>query len=225
MIVAAANALSYFFRTPGIADLVGPDQHLTEALGFPFEIWRENQIYFGSMFIDYAMVGLNLLVGAGLGTLFGLVALKLKPQFNRWVSDFESEQPAKRSLEYRFSIKSMLVLTSVAAILVAALTTWNGTKQVLIAIYFLGPLCLILIAMAPTKIHWHHRIVVLVFLAVTMIGVALTTGQQLKVPIDRVLLGIFVSWTPQSAFAAFLLVVGLISKSLWFGPPPKPSTQ
>ena len=223
LLVAAANAASYFFRTPGIADLLGPDQNLVEALGFPFEIWQEDKIYFGRMFIDYSMVAFNLLVGLALGAVFGVVALSLKPLFNNWVAEFETDQPAKRGIQYKFSIKSMMIMTSVVAMLVAALTTWNGTKQVLIAIYFLGPLGLILIAMSPSKLHWHHRIVMLVILAAVMIGVAVTTGIQLKVPLDRVMLGIFVSWTPQSAFAAFLIVAGLIARSLWLEPKVNPS--
>jgi len=44
-----------------------------------------------------------------------------------------------------------------------------------------------------------------------MIGIAISSGNSLGAPFDRVMLGIFVSWTPQSTFAALLLVVGLIA--------------
>ena len=221
MFVAAANALSYFFRTPSIADLIGPDQNVVEAMGFPFEIWREDQLYSGALYIDYPTVGLNLLVGIGLGSIFGVVGLLLRHRFNRWVDEFEAKETSNKSIGFQFSVKSLLMVTTVAAMLIAVLTGWNGTPQVLMGIYFLGPAVLIAIAMLPKRIHWHHRVVVLTVLSVAMIGVAISTGIKLNVPLDRVLLGIFVSWTPQSTFAAFSMVVGLITIGLWTGKLPK----
>lgn len=215
MLVAACNALSYFFRTASIADLIGRDANVPEAMGFPFEIWREDSVYHGSYFIDYQMTGSNLLVGLGLGVLLGVMAVKLSHHFNRWVEEFERKNADNRSLNFQFSVKSLLFMTTIAAIFIATLTSWKGTPEVLMAIYFLGPLGLILIAMMPNRIHWHHRIVILSFTAVAMIGIAIWSGLIMEVPIDRVLLGIFVSWTPQSAFAAFLLTMGLIAQLYW----------
>jgi len=91
MFIAAANALSYFFRSGGIGDLIGPDQNVTEAMGFPFEIWKESRFNSASIYVDYAMVGLNSLFGIGLGAIFGGVGLLLKQQFNRWVEEFETK--------------------------------------------------------------------------------------------------------------------------------------
>ena len=215
MLIAAANAVSYFFRTPSIADLIGPEQNVTEAMGFPFEIWRENQSGLVALYVDYAQVGLNLLVGLGVGAIFGVVGLLLQSHFNRWVAEFEAKNTDLKRLSFQFSVKSLLLVTTVAALLIAALTSWNGTPQVLLAIYFLGPLILILVAMLPRKIHWYHRVAILTVLSLTMIGIAISSGNSLGVPFDRVMLGIFVSWTPQSTFAAFLLVVGLIAGVLW----------
>jgi len=90
------------------------------------------------------------------------------------------------------------------------------------AIYFLGPVVTILIAMAPRGLHWQHRVIVLTVLVAVMIAIAFSTALKLGVPLDRVMLGIFVSWTPQSTFAAFLMVVGLISIGLWTGSLPMP---
>lgn len=217
MLVAAANAVSYFFRTSGIADLIGPDQNVTEAIGFPYEIWRENKLYYKAFYLDYPKAGLNLLVGLGLGSIFGCIGLLLQSHFNRWVAEFEAKNTGMKRLSFQFSVKSLLVVTTIAALLIAALTSWNGTPQVLMAIYFLGPLVLILVAMLPRKIHWYHRVVVLTVLSFAMIAIAISSGNTLGVPLDRVMLGIFVSWTPQSTFAAFLLVVGLIAGALWTG--------
>lgn len=215
MMVAAATAVSYFFRTGSIADLIGSHSNVSEAIGFPFEIWREGSVYHGSYFIDYQMTGSNLLIGLALGTVFGIVAVMLKQSFNGWVEEFEQRNAADRGLNFQFSVKSLLWMTTFVAIFIAALTNWKGTPEVLMAIYFLGPILLILIAMMPNRIHWHHRIVILTLTAVAMIGIAIWSGLILDVPIDRVMLGIFVSWTPQSAFAAFVLTAGMIAQLFW----------
>ena len=221
MLIAAGNALSYFFRTASIADLIGSDRNVTEAIGFPFEIWRENSVYGGLLLIDYWMTAANLLVGVLLGSLFGMIAVKLRHHFNRWVEEFERKQSASRKLSFQFSMKSLLVMTTIAALFIATLTRWKGTSEVLVAIYFFGPISLILIAMMPKRIHWYHRIVILTVTAFSMIGIAIWSGLIMQVPIDRVLLGIFVCWTPQSAIAAFLLTVGLIVQMFWNSPLPK----
>lgn len=217
MLVAACNALSYFFRTPGIADLVGADVNVEEAVGFPFEIWRENKIYSGGMFVDYFNIGLNLLVGLMLGGFFGLVFVSLKKHFNRWVEDFENNEATYEPKKIQFSVKSLMIMTTLAGFLVAMMTHWHGTKEVLMGIYFFGPISLIGIAMLPKKIRWQHRVVILTITAAAMIGIALSTASSLGVPSDRVLLGIFVSWTPQSAFGAFLLTSVLVGKLFWLG--------
>ena len=218
MLIAAANALSYFFRTSGIADLIGSEQNVVEAMGFPFEIWSERN---RGLYVDYAMVGLNFLVGIGLGSIFGIVGVLLRHRFNQWVEQFEAQAANQTSASFQFSVKSLLLVTTVAAMLIAALTNWNGTPEVLLGIYFLGPLVLISISMLPRRLHWQQRVVVLTVLSAVMIGVAISTGIKLSVPLDRVMLGIFVSWTPQSTFAAFLMVVGLVTIGLWSGKLPK----
>lgn len=218
MFIAAANALSYFFRTSGIADLIGSEQNVVEAMGFPFEIWSERN---RGLYVDYAMVGLNFLVGIGLGSIFGIVGVLLRHRFNQWVEQFEAQAANQTSASFQFSVKSLLLVTTVAAMLIAALTNWNGTPEVLLGIYFLGPLVLISISMLPRRLHWQQRVVVLTVLSAVMIGVAISTGIKLSVPLDRVMLGIFVSWTPQSTFAAFLMVVGLVTIGLWSGKLPK----
>ena len=187
-------------------------------MGFPFEIWSERN---RGLYVDYAMVGLNFLVGIGLGSIFGIVGVLLRHRFNQWVEQFEAQAANQTSASFQFSVKSLLLVTTVAAMLIAALTNWNGTPEVLLGIYFLGPLVLISISMLPRRLHWQQRVVVLTVLSAVMIGVAISTGIKLSVPLDRVMLGIFVSWTPQSTFAAFLIVVGLVTIGLWSGKLPK----
>ena len=45
---------------------------------------------------------------------------------------------------------------------------------------------------------------------VGLIGLALWYGQTLGVPLERVMLGIFVGWTSQSGIFAFLITVALL---------------
>lgn len=210
VLVAATNAVSYFFRTPSIADLIGSDSHVIEAVGFPFEIWREDSIYFGGQFINYANVGLNFLIGLALGLVIAGIMIRWRDTFNQWIHDFEQKQTPESSTSFQFSVRSLLLTTTVVAAFMAVLTTWKGTPEALLAIYFAGPAALVGIAMIPQNIHWHHRIVILTLTAVAMIAIAVWSGLILGVSLDRVLLGIFVSWTPQSAFGAFLLTGAIL---------------
>ena len=215
MMVAATNALSYFFRSQSISDLLDKDPRVTEAVGFPFEIWREGSVYHGTMIIDYVAAGYNLLTGVALGTIFGVIAIALSGFFNNWVVEFERKAQQQKPVRLQFSTRGLMILTSIAAVLIAIMTQWHGTREVLMAIYFAGPLVLILIAMSPSNIRWQHRIVILTLLAIAMIGIALSSGVARDVSMDKVLLGIFVSWTPQSAFAAMILMVYLVTSMLW----------
>ena len=218
MLVAAANAASYFFRSQGFSQIFGsPDGSDYEAVGFPFEIWQAGNSYGGWM-IDYSVLPWNLLTGLIVGTICGLVGVAGKSRFNQWVAEFESSEESRRQVRLQFSVKGLLILTTIIALLFAATTTWGSSPQLLGAIYLLGPLCLILIAMAPDQIPWEARAVILVIVAVAMIGIAITTGSKLGLTFDQVMFGIFVCWTPQSVFAAFFIVVGLIFQS-WRTPP------
>ena len=221
MLVAAANAASFFFRSRGFGNLFGipPEGSAFEAVGFPFEIWQAGNSYGGWM-IDYSMLPWNLLTGLLVGAVCGFVGIAGKSKFNQWVAEFESREQSRRQLRVQFSVKSLLILTTIVSCLFAATTAWGSSPQLLAAIYFLGPLCLVMIAMAPDQIPWEARVVILVIVAVAMIGIAIATGTKLGLTFDQVMFGIFVSWTPQSAFAAFLIVVVLVVQ-VWRSPPPQ----
>lgn len=221
MLVAAANAASFFFRSRGFGNLLGvpPEGDAFEAVGFPFEIWQAGNTYGGWM-IDYSVLPWNLLTGLLVGTLCGLVGIAGKSKFNQWIAEFESREQSRRQLRVQFSVKGLLILTTIVSGLFAATTAWGSSPQLLAAIYFLGPLCLIMIAMAPDQIPWEARVVILVIVALALIGIAIATGSKLGLTFDQVMFGVFVSWTPQSAFAAFLIVVGLIIQ-LWRTPSPQ----
>lgn len=217
LLVAAANAASYFYRTGGIQRLLGKSEGSpTGAIGFPWEIWREGETYGGWM-INYAMLPWNILVGVLLGCCFGLIGIIGSSRFNIWIAEFERREEQHKPIKIQFSVRSLLFLTTVSAMIFAAVTSWGSSSQLLLAIYFLGPFCLILIAMQPDRIRWQVRVVILVIVATALIVAAIATGLRLGLTTDDVLLGIFVSWTPQSAFVAFLIVAIMIFQ-IWREP-------
>lgn len=213
MLIAAINALSYFFLSHGLTDLVGMKPAVEEAIGFPFAIWEEGHAR-GAHYIDIWGAGKNVLVGVLLGTFFGLIGILLRHQFNEWVAEFEEQNQQAQSLSAQFSIKSAMFCTLVAALLVALITRWNGSSFGLGAIYLLGPSTLIGIAMFPDQLHWKVRATIVAVLSLALIGIAARSGLQLNMDIDRVMLGFFVCWTPQTVFAAFIIVVAFVIRAL-----------
>ena len=211
MLLAAINAASYFWLTPGYGDLVGYSDNTDEALGFPYEIWREGSVW-GTHFVNYQHVAINLGAGAGLGIILGFFGIIGRAGFNQWVAEFEAEQHRDQQVSrtIQFSVKSLLFLTAVVAVFVSLLTRWSGSWEGLTLVYVAGPASLIGIAMFPDQIHWKLRAVIVSTLSLLVIGIALFSGYRLSMPLDRVMLGFFVCWTPQSVFAAFFITLGLI---------------
>jgi hypothetical protein len=103
--------------------------------------------------------------------------------------------------------------TALAAVTAAGIRyAIAGRAEVLGAIYLLGPWLLILIAFVPLGISWQARIGILVPTAVALMAAAIALGGHLSAPIefDKVLLGIFICWTPQTVVAAIVLVGSLV---------------
>ena len=66
IVYAAMNAISWFFRSTGWSDLCGATLNAhTEAIGFPFEIWREGA---GHQGLVLANLGIHLLIGLVIST-------------------------------------------------------------------------------------------------------------------------------------------------------------
>jgi hypothetical protein len=212
ILVAAANASSYFFRSEGWTDLIGATANQSEAIGFPFELWRENQTYDGWM-IDLKMTGLNGAVALLFGSAIGILLVLYRGTFNRWIEEFENDEDFSKlnqPLKIQFSLKGMLIAITAISVIAAIINTWGACPEVLAAIYFLGPLALVALAMTPGGIKWEHRVVILLILAVAMLVAVVVAGIQMGMDIDRVLFGIFLCWTPQSALAALVLTCGLV---------------
>lgn len=185
-------------------------------------------------FVDYGALYGNVFAAlafallAGAFTAFGTRPLnRLAEPLEQKLRDSEQEQ----SVNVQFSIRSLLVAMVVAA-MIAGL--WRsavaGRPETLIAIYILGPLVLVGVAMAPRNIPWQQRVVILVPLTLLLIGAAIGIGGRLPSPreFDQVLLGIFICWTPQcvlGALAVTLATFAFEAYLLRFGDPPPPAEE
>ncbi|MDA8563861.1 hypothetical protein N9L06_05350 [Mariniblastus sp.] len=213
LLMAAVNAVSYFFRTGGFGTLLGYEPMPTEAIGFPMEIWNENKTYRGFI-VDYRAMGINLLVALLPGVLFGMIGVWFRDSFNQHIHEFEEKEANSKRLSLQFSTKTLLILTTVVAVAVAALSTWRESRITLAAIYLLSPALLIALAMLPDSIRWYWRALLLVIVAKATIGIGIASGMSLGVPFEKVMFGIFVCWVPQSVFAAFLITAWLVFQAL-----------
>lgn len=211
LVMAAINAVSFFFRSGGFGSLLGFPLP-TEAIGFPLEIWNDAKSYRGFI-VDYRAMGINLLVALLPGILFGIIGVRFRDSFNRHLIEFEHKEASSKRPSFQFSTKTLLILTTVAAVAVAALSTWRESRITLVAIYLWGPVILITLAMMPDRIRWYWRALLLIIVAKAMIGIAIFSAMSLGIPFDKVMFGIFVSWVPQSVFAALLITLWLIVRS------------
>ena len=208
MIAAAINALSYFWLSDGILNLIGASQVQQEAIGFPMEVWRKGSAY-GRAVVNFTAFFTNCTVGLVFALLVAAIVGAQWESLNRIVLQSlrqEAQRKLGKSESFQFSIKSMLIATSVVALFLAAAMNVSADPKVLAAIFFAGPWAMVGLSMLPPNIKWHHRVVMMTVMAIVMIGVAIGVGGQLGKPFDEVLLGIFTCWTPQSVVGIALLV-------------------
>ena len=210
ILFAALNAMSWFFRSAGWSDLCGATLSAhTEAIGFPLELWREGVGYQGGLMMSVPSLAVNAGVGLLVAVIAGLVAVRLSPRIEAILPDDQIGAPKRFQLT--FSVRGLLVVTTLIAIAIGLAQSLGSSPWLLGAIYFAGPLTLILIAMGPVGIPWEQRSVILVLTAICMLTGAILIGGRLEMLFDRVLLGVFICWVPQSVFAA-LLIFGV---TLW----------
>ena len=209
LLMAGVNAVSFFFRTGGFGSLLGYPTLPSESIGFPLPVWEAGKFYRGA-FVDYRAVMINIAFALIPGLVFGCVGVWGREHFNQWVEEFEREQADSQRLRFQFSTKTLLVLTTVVALAIAAISSYRQSRVTLLAVYLIGPAALIGLAMLPDRIRWYWRALLLVIVAKGLIGIAISTGFALGMPLDKVMFGIFVCWVPQSVFAAFGITVGLV---------------
>jgi hypothetical protein len=212
LISASLNAVSFFFRSDRGGNLLGTSPDRYEALGFPRTLWETGNMY-GGLFIDLPALLTNALFALAVGAACGWMTLWFRPRLNQLVEAFERSQATTQRGRFQFTLRGLLTLCSVAAVGAAGVRyALDGNPAVLGMIYGLGPWLLVLIALLPMGLDWQQRVVVLVPTALLLMGGAVATASALDPPLefDRVLLYIFVCWTPQSVLVALVLSAGLV---------------
>ncbi len=210
LVVAALNSVSYFVRSGGWSRLLNASPtDEGQALGFPFEIWRSGETY-GGAFADYRAIALNTLTALLFGSFLGSIAIARIDWLNRLLDDMIASESKSASRGFQFSLRGMLLMTTVAAVIAgSARASIVARPELLAGIYLLGPLFLILVAMIPQGMSWEHRVVLLVPSTLLLIWFTSLLGSRLGIRFDRVMMGIFICWVPQTVGAAFLLTLGL----------------
>ena len=207
MVTAAVNAISYFVLSDGISNFIGASQLQQEAIGFPFEVWRRGQGY-GRFIVSFPAFFSNCGTGVFFALIIGVIAANRREYLNKITYDAVSREAKTDagSNSFQFSIKSILIATSIVAIFLAAAVNIRVDPKVLAVIFFAGPWAMVSLSMLPPGIKWQHRVVMMTIMAVVMIGVAIAVGGQLGKPFDEVLMGVFISWTPQSVLGITIIL-------------------
>jgi hypothetical protein len=210
LLLASINALSYFFRSADWGGLVGQPTSSKESVGFPFTVWEAGNTY-GGMFADYPNMGWNILVAVAIGSIIGWFAARHTEFLNRLIEEMmQGEASRHQHQPIQFSLRGLLIATTIAAVASTLARSFAARPETLIAIYALGPTTLVAIAMLPHRLSWQKRVMVIIPATLTLIAIAIAVGNAMSMEFDKVLMGIFLCWTPQSALAA----IGLTSTIL-----------
>ncbi len=209
LIVAAINAISYFLRSSDWGGLVGPPRGYVESLGFPLVIWEGGNTY-GGMFVDYANLGWNVMFAVGVGSVIGFFVARRANFLNRLIQQLQSASVDRQHQPIQFSLLGMMIATAVIAIAATIARKYAARPETLVAIYALGPLVLVAMAMLPQRLAWQKRVMIIIPATFTLIAVAIAVGIALGMEFDKVMMGIFLCWTPQSVLAAVGLTVWVL---------------
>lgn len=209
LLMAAVNAISYFFRSADWSSLVGQPRSLQESVGFPFVVWEAGNTY-GGMFADYPMMGVNILIAAAVGSIIGSVAARKTKFLNRLIQELQQGASSHKHQPIQFSLLGLMIATTIVAVMAMLARQFAARPETLIAIYGLGPLLLVAIAMLPRRLSWQKRVMIIIPATLTLIAVAIAVGNAMGMEFDKVLMGIFICWTPQSALAAVVLTATLL---------------
>ncbi len=207
LILGSANALSFFFRSSGWGSLLGSRQPHDEAIGFPLMLWEEGVGYASHPLLVGPFL-FDVATGLVLGTVIGAVAVWQRPTLNQIMDRFRRQ--SVHQVRMQFSLRGLMITTVLAAIAAALVRSFTPRIEVLAAIYVFGPLALIVLAYLPRRLSWQQRVTILTPATIVMIAIAITLGSVLDVEFDKVLMGIFICWTPQAAFGAIALTAWIL---------------
>lgn len=212
LVSGSLNAVSYFFRSEHGGNLIGTTPGHREALGFPCELWENGNMY-GGLFVDVWGLAANAGFTVLLAAVCGVVTVAFQERLNRLVEELEETVAVHSRDSVQFSMRGLLLATALAAMLAAGTRyALAGRAEVLGFIYLLGPWVLVLLAFLPLGLSWQKRVYILIPMTLALMAAAAVLGMSLKprVEFDKVLLGFFICWTPQSALAAIGLTAILI---------------
>ena len=210
LMVGSANALSFFVRSRGWGSLLGSTKPGDEAIGFPLAVWEESSGY-GAHPLQVIPFVVDIAAALLLGIAIGLVAIWHKATLNAIMDRFRRQGPKQR-VRLQFSLRGLLITTVLAALAAALARTFTPRYHYLAAIYALGPAVLVAIAFLPRGLRWQQRVAILVPATVMLVVVAIVLGHALEIEVDKVMMGIFICWTPQSALAAIAITIWLLTK-------------
>ncbi|MCG8651736.1 MAG: hypothetical protein MI861_17990 [Pirellulales bacterium] len=208
LIMGSANALSFFFLSRGWGSLLGSREFGDEAIGFPLTIWEESAGY-GSHAMKMGPFLIDVAFTLILGVMIGLVAIRKRQTLGAIMDRFRQEGTAEQ-VRFQFSLSGLLITTVLAALAAAGARALVPRVELLAAIYALGPASLILLAYLPRRLRWQQRVAIVAPATLILIAVAIALGSVLDVEFDKVLMGIFICWTPQAATGAIALTAWLM---------------
>ena len=202
LMLGAANALSFFFRSEGWGSLLGDLEPYDEAIGFPFAVWNEASSY-GEHPLNKSAFAMNIFLGVIAGSLVGWFAARNRVTMNAIMNRLAGSH--QNQIKMQFSLRGLMITTVVAALSAALVRYFTPRVEFLAGVYALGPIALVAIAFVPRGLSWQQRVTIITPATIVLIAITITLGQVLDVPFDKVLLGVFICWTPQTAIAAVAL--------------------
>ena len=138
LVFSATNCLSYFFRSQNLGMLIGAIGS-EEAIGFPFQIWSSLDVYPGLPLATRAVL-LNAACGLTEAVVAGVICASSKNFLNRFLIAMEASENSGEPIKLQFSVRGMLTITAVAAVVAALIRqTFGARPELLLAVYLLGP--------------------------------------------------------------------------------------
>ena len=211
LLCAAITSLSYFQRSESWGDLLGGHPNRAEAMGFPVQLWEKGNNY-GGYYVYPTGLLINGMTVLLVGSLCGFLTVLFSSRLNRLIRELSQRQNAHQA-NFQFSIRGLLWLTCLSALVLAVCrTVLTPSPRVLGSIFLLGRWILVSIALLPQKIAIEQRAWILTVSAALLIVAAIIVGGALPLPVpfEKVLLGIYICWTPQSASTALLLSITML---------------
>ncbi|MAR09746.1 MAG: hypothetical protein CL681_07195 [Blastopirellula sp.] len=206
LVNGTCNAVSYFVRSQGWGALLGDDAQ-PAAIGFPLQVWHSHHNQHVYSFENPAFLP-NLVFSLSVSLVCGITAAYLAAPLDRLIATFDGD--VQEGERFQFSLRGMLLFTLVAAVASMVARGLASSPYALGAIYLLGPVSLVVLAMLPRGLRWQQRVVILGPGSLLLIILAVVVGLTLDVDVEKILLGIYVCWTPQSFLAAVALTLGLV---------------